>query len=236
MAGWSNKSFVVPTLPTAHPNRSSISPCVQSAGRALLTRHWDCHRCRNARGSRNRRSHSGYARCWSGCGCTAHGFTTSWGSTLSRPSSTRVSGSLSTLSPRAGDSLRRRCTRSQVRSAAARPREWWRARFCVPRARRLKISREGSIRAPGIEPRASAYRLHEVRQLRLVQFAVDAETTANVDTERTHLLDTLANVVRVETAGEKNRHIYFVSDPSAHRPIVSATGSTEFLDGERWLS
>jgi hypothetical protein len=78
--------------------------------------------------------------------------------------------------------------------------------------------------------------VHEVRQLRHVQLAIDSQSAAYVDTEWAHLLDALANVVRIETASEENRHIYFVSDPATHRPIVGATGSTKLFDGERRLS
>ena len=75
--------------------------------------------------------------------------------------------------------------------------------------------------------------LDEPDQLLFVQEPVRPQTRADIDPERPHLADSLANVVGCQPSGEPHRDFHLVSDFPAYRPIVNSPSASEFLDSLR---
>ena len=77
-----------------------------------------------------------------------------------------------------------------------------------------------------------AHGLHERGKFRAVEPIVRAYAAAQIDAVGPDACNRLTNVVCVDAAGKKDRKIAALHDRARERPIVLATGSSKFLDGE----
>ena len=92
--------------------------------------------------------------------------------------------------------------------------------------------------AQGLRPQESdlyreRYFAHEGGKLHFVEVPVRAQSTANIHSERSDLSYRLADIPGIEAAGQVDRNINGISNPSAQRPVVDAPSASELFCRER---
>src|ERR1700728_2803421 len=77
-----------------------------------------------------------------------------------------------------------------------------------------------------------SHRIHEAFQLRLIEFSVGANTTANVQSEWTNDFDCLGSILGPQSAGKKHRYGNRLADTATDFPVMPPARPAQFLDRE----